>query len=319
MIKKNILLSDYSNFKIGGSAAYLLEVSLKEELISGLKEWQEMNIRNMQKPFVLAGGTNILIDDLGYQGLIILNRILGIKQNETTLTVGSGVLISDLLNFCVENSLSGLEWAGGLPGTIGGAVRGNAGSFNGETKDSILEVESINLETLQVSTRKKSDCDFSYRSSFYKTAQGENEFITEIKLVLTKGQKEEIQSKINEKIEYRKEKHPLEYPSIGSTFKNIPYDTLSDELKGEFRGFVKTDPFPVVPVTKLINLVGLKGKIIGGAQFSEKQPNFIINLRNASSEDVKALIVLAKKTIKEKYGIEIEEEIMYLGGEENGR
>ena len=159
------------------------------------------------------------------------------------------------------------------------------------------------------------DCKFSYRDSFFKSPEGQDEFITKVKLRFTTGESSVIKEKANGPVEYRKARHPLEYPNIGSSFKNIPYDLLPENLKEEFKDLIKTDPFPVIPVTKLINMVGLKGKTIGKAQFSEKQPNFIINLGGASSNDVKALINLAKQTIKEKYAIELEEEVMYLGGD----
>jgi len=315
MIKKNILLKDFSNYKIGGPAAYFLEITSEEELVNGLKEWENMNLAGLQPPFVLAAGTNILIDDKGYSGLIIHNKISGISKNENIVIVGGGVLLSNLLDFCIENSLSGFEWAGGLPGTIGGAVRGNAGAFGQEIKDSVIQVKSLNFNTLEGSIKKNSDCEFSYRNSFFKTEKGRDEVITQITLQLSNGNQNDIENKINEKIEFRIARHPMEYPSIGSTFKNVPFAKLPDNLKEEFKDSIKNDPMPIIPVVKILTLAGLKGTVIGEAQISEKHANFIINLGRASSNDVRSLIKLAKEKVFEKFGIKIEEEIIYLGGE----
>lgn len=301
-MQKNIPLKGFSNYKIGGPAKFLLEVNSIEDLKPDFKEFKKM--------MTLGAGSNVLISDEGFDGLVLLNRISGIEIQGESIKVGSGVTIDELLDFCLEHDLSGLEWAGGLPGTIGAAVRGNAGAFKGETKDSVLEVESIDLITKEVRKRINEECLFNYRWSVYK--ENPNEFITKVVLKLKKGDKNEIENSINEKIQYRKEKHPMEYPNIGSTFKNIPIKEVTEHQREEFRDFIKNDPFPVVLTTKLLALAGLKGKREGDAQISEKHPNFIVNLENAKASDVQSLIDLAKKTVKEKFNLELEEEITYL-------
>jgi len=305
-LQKNVLLKNYSNYKIGGPARLFAEISsvleLKEVLIATRNE----------KIFILGGGTNVLISDEGFGGLVIFNKIEGIEREGNDLKIGSGVLIKDILEYCIENSLSGLEWVGGLPGTIGGAVRGNAGAFKGETKDNVVEVESLDLKTLEEKTRTNNECNFSYRNSIFKSGGGLNEFITHVVLGLALGNKEEIKEKIAQKTDYRNNHHPMDYPNIGSIFKNIPLNSLSNELQKEFAVIVKTDPFPVVPVTKLLALCDLKGRRVGGAMISDKHPNFIINVNNAMASDVKALIEIARQAVKEKYGIFLEEEIAYL-------
>ncbi|MDP2637591.1 MAG: UDP-N-acetylmuramate dehydrogenase [Candidatus Levybacteria bacterium] len=307
--QENVLLKNYSNYKIGGPAKYFCGIGSVEELKEALKLALEKKI---SKIFILGKGTNILINDKGFDGLIIYNQIGGINILDESIEVGSGVLIKDLLNFCVENSLTGFEWAGGLPGTVGGAVRGNAGAFKGEIKDNILQVRSLDLKTLEEKIRTGDVCSFGYRNSIFKSGIAENEFIASVNLDLVKGDREEIKEKIQQKIDYRINRHPMNYPSIGSTFKNIPLDSLSPELQKEFAFIVKTDPFPVVPVTKLLALSDLKGKRVGGAMISDKHPNFIVNVDNASSRDVKTLIDIARQAVKDKYGIILEEEIMYL-------
>lgn len=345
-IKQNISLSQYSSYKIGGPAKYFAEVSSKEELI-GVLRWWNSKINSKIKPeekvaklfhlsggeageariFVLGGGTNVLIDDKGYDGLVILNKIkfmengkwkmlaprnLGEAGENGKLHVGSGILMEDLLKFCIENSLSGLSWAGGLPGTIGGAVRGNAGAFGGEIKGSIFQVESFDTKTLEIKKRNNSECNFGYRSSVFKT--NPNEIIIEVVLNLKKGNKEEIENQTNEKIDYRKRKHPSvsKEPNAGSIFKNIPAEGLPMEVAEEFKDKIKTDPFPVLPAGKLIAGAGLTGKRVGDITVSQMHPNFLVNAGHGKSSDVLSLINKIKTAVKKKYGIVLDEEITII-------
>lgn len=309
-ILQNVTLRNLSNYKIGGPASFFVEISNVNELDK--LDVQKFNLPagRQGKIFVLGSGTNVLIADEGFGGLVIHNNIKGIERKENVLKIGAGELLPNAVNFAIENSLSRLEWAGGLPGTIGGAVRGNAGAFGGEIKDNVLKVESFDLKRGKKFNRSNKECEFGYRSSFFKI--NPNEIITSVVLKLAKGNKEQIRKLTQEKIDYRNARHPMEYPNIGSTFKNIPFANLSEKLKKEFQLFVKNDPFPVVTTTKLLALAGLKGRRVGDAQISEKHPNFIVNLGNAKASDVLKLIEIAKKTVKEKWGIELEEEIMYL-------
>ncbi|HKC15037.1 MAG TPA: UDP-N-acetylmuramate dehydrogenase [Patescibacteria group bacterium] len=303
-LQKNVSLKDYSNYKIGGPASFFLE-------LENLDELKEINLDGYKKVFVMGAGTNILISDNGFDGLVIHNKILGIKHEDIDLRIGSGVLFSDVLKYCIENSLSGLEWAGGLPGTVGGAARGNAGAFGEETKDSVYEVESIDLYTKGKKIRKNIECEFDYRTSIFKE-NGDRELITEVFLKIKIGDKDEIVKKTQEKIDYRNQRHPMDYPSLGSTFKNVDWKDVPERFKEELKQYIKDDPMPIMPVAKLIFLVGLMGKKAGGAMISDKHPNFIVNVGNAKSSDVLELIELAKNTVKDKYDITLEEEIQYL-------
>jgi len=308
-LQENVLLKNYTNYKIGGPAKLFAEVTSVTELKEVIQFAKSLA---QDKIVILGGGTKVLINDNGFDGLIIYNKIGGILQLRSgKVNVGSGVLVGDLLKYCIENSLSGLEWAGGLPGTIGGAVRGNAGSFGGETKDSVVKVESLGIEALEEKTRDNAGCEFGYRNSIFKS-KNLPEFITYVTLKMVPGDKDKIRQAIQEKIDYRNIHQPMDLPSIGSTFKNIPLNSLSPELQKEFSVIVKNDPFPVIPVTKLLALAGLKGRRVGGAMISEKHPNFIVNIDDAKAQDVEELIKIAKETIKEKYKITLEEEIVYL-------
>lgn len=314
MIRQNISLKDYSNYKIGGNASYFLDIKTKEDLIEGIKEWREIekSLATVEKKtFILGGGTNILFSDDGFKGLVIKDSIDLIQLDKDRVICGGGTLFVKLLDFCIEHSLSGLEWAGGLPGTVGGAIRGNAGAFGGETKDNIESVTSLNLTNLETIERNKQQCEFSYRSSIFKVL-ATDELIISAAFILKKGEREKIEKEINEKAEFRKNKHPLENPNAGSVFKNVPFASVPERFRNELSQYVKNDPFPVVPTGKLIFLSGFKGKRVGDAMVSDKHTNFIINLGNATAKDVSDLITIIKKEVGQKFGIFLEEEIMLL-------
>jgi len=323
-IQKDVSLKNFSNYRIGGRAKYFLEVSSLLELKEGFAKWKK--ISETLPIFILGAGTNVLIGDKGFDGLVIHNKIKDIKivgseSQGVKVRVGAGVLMEDLLAFCIKNSLSGFEWAGGLPGTLGGAIRGNAGAFKGEIKDNIAEVTSLGIKTQQIKKRSLKDCKFEYRSSVFKNQSeeesgsqraGAKEIIIEAILSLKRGNKSDIENQTKEKIEYRRERHPLEFPNIGSIFKNISLEKVSQKLLKQLKDSIKNDPFPILPTAKLLALAGLKGKKQGEAMVSEKHPNFIVNLGSATSEDVLKLISQIKNIIKNKYGIELEEEITLL-------
>jgi len=329
--RERVNLKDFSNYRIGGPADFFFEGKNTEELKGALLEAKKLGI----EIFVLGGGTNLLVRDEGFRGLVLKPSINFIEQNHEILSVGAGVLVSDLLNFTIEKELSGLEWAGGLPGTVGGAIRGNAGAFGGEIKDSILEAESLDMDSGKVIFRSVAECDFGYRSSIFKTSgpstsSGQaGEIILSAKFSLQKGKSEDVAKAIQEKIDYRKLRHPLEYPNTGSTFKNVSVaqinadvtqidaDTIRVHPRGNprlsaFTTLVKKDPFPVVPAARLITLSGLKGKTYGGAMISEKHGNFIVNTGDAKASDVMYLIDLVKREVKNKFGIELEEEVQII-------
>ena len=310
MLAKNVPLSKYSNYKIGGNASYFSEFKSKVDLEIALAEYKEID-PELKSVFVLGTGTNVLFRDTGYDGLILKNEINGVRLEGNEIVVGSGTLMDELVSFAYANSLSGFEWAGGLPGSVGGAIRGNAGAFGGEIKDNLTKVTSVNIKSLKTITRENSECKFNYRQSVFKN-EATNEIILSASFSVVKGEKDEIKSKTQERIDYRIAKHPLEYPNIGSTFKNIPVEQVPSDVLEEFKNYVKDDPFPVLPVAKLIVTIGLMGKRVGDAEVSQKHPNFIVNLGGAKAKDVLALIQIVKEEINNKYRISLEEEIMIL-------
>lgn len=319
MFVEDVLLSKYSNYKIGGPAGSFFEAKKVDEIGKALNMWRQTAIKIRQDKnaiFILGAGTNILFDDKGYDGLIIKPKIEFIKKegrDNLVLRVGAGVLTRDLLNYLIPKNLSGLEWAGGLPGTLGGAIRGNAGAFGGEIKDIVKEVISLDISGRKpkIIKRSASKCLFGYRSSIFKINKNK-EIIIEVVLVFKKGDSGAIKSVVEQNINYRKERQPLEYPNIGSIFKNVDLKKFPKGKEKKVLASVKKDPFPVVPAAYLISETGLKGISFGGAMISPKHPNFIVNVLNASSADVKGLIKFVKIKVKDKFGVKLEEEIEYL-------
>lgn len=319
--KENVPLSKFSHYKIGGPARFFFEAKSEKDVRWAIKEAKARKV----PVFVLGGGTNLLISDAGFDGLVLRVDIRDVKVSGTKIVVGAGVVMADLLKTSIARSLSGLEWAGGLPGTVGGAVRGNAGCFGGEIKDNVVSVRSFDTKTMKIVVRSASACAFAYRHSVFKKRNGA-EVILSAAFALAKGNKNDIAKVINERIEYRKKNHPLEHPNIGSIFKNVPlyavrkkgsaqYKKALKETNLVFRGSrfsIKTDPFAVISAGKLISESGLRGVSAGGAMISPKHPNFIVNVLGAESTDVMSLIMLAKAEVRGKFGISLEEEIQLL-------
>jgi UDP-N-acetylmuramate dehydrogenase len=306
-IKKKVPLSKYSNYKIGGPARYFLSVKNIQELKETVK-WVKNNKLDF---FILGGGTNLLIPDDGFSGLIIKPDFKSISFSGSKVKIGAGVSVADILKKTIQKKLSGLEWAGGLPGSFGGAVRGNAGAFGGEIKDNIESVESFDLVSEKIIIRKNSACRFSYRNSIFKEKQG-REVIISATVKLEKGDSKKIQESINEKINYRKERQPLEYPNIGSIFKNVDLKKVPPKFRKVFARSIKQDPIPVIPTARLISECGLKGISFGGAMISPKHPNFIVNVLDAKASDVLELMNLIKIEVKKKFNIVLEEEVQIV-------
>lgn len=305
-IEEKILLKDYSTFKIGGPAKYFVEV----EKIEDLKKSIQWTKDRKEKFMILGGGSNLLFSDQGFSGLVIKlkNKKLKFKKG-AEIICQSGVALSQLVNFSVEKSLTGLEWAAGIPGTVGGAVRGNAGAFGSEMKDIIEKVFYLNLNNLKKEKCNKDECKFDYRESVFK--EFDHRIIWEIVFELKKGNKEKIQEEVDKIIKQRSEKHPCltDNGSAGSVFKNPRVnqdivDSFEKEKGIKCKGFSRQ-----VPASWLIDMCDLKGMRVGGVKVSEKQANFIVNDENGTASDVIILISLIKQKVRNTFGVQLEEEI----------
>lgn len=307
-IKNNYDLAALTTFKIGGRAEFFLEIKTAAELISALK-WSKRN--NIQVRW-FAGGSNILVKDGKISGLVIKIKMADLKIDGNNLVGGAGLTLAKAVKAALANSLSGLEWAAGIPGTVGGAIRGNAGAFGQTIGQAIESVEAIDLKKLSLVCFNREQCEFSHRNSIFK--ERSELIIYRVRLSLVRGQLESIKNQIVNHLKYRANSQPQE-PSAGCIFKNLEYKKvikqnkkLAEDLaaKGLVRG-------GKIGVGYLIDQLGLKGKTVGGAKISEKHANFIVNTGKASAQDVKKLINFIKKKVNGKFKIKLEEEIQYFG------
>jgi len=305
-IKENVSLADHTSFKIGGWTKYFFEANTKKELIKALEAIKQTNLPF----FILAGGSNVLFSDNGFDGLVIKIQFSDFKCEDLEIYAQAGAKLSDIVNLSVEEELKGLEWAAGIYGTIGGAVRGNAGAFNDSIRDILKQVEVLVLPDLEIKNFSKDKCQFGYRESIFK--KNNDLIIISALLKLKKGNKQKIQEKIENNITYRKDNHPLDKPSAGSIFKNPEFKMIDKGLLQDYPDLKKFSSKGIVPAGFLIDAAGLRGKRIGNARISEKHCNFIVNLRRAKAEDVLKLIDLAKEKIRALFGIELQEEIMII-------
>ena len=283
--QNNISLSKYTTFKIGGPARYFCIAKSKEDLIKAVKKAKDLN----SPFFVLAGGSNVLALDKGYNGLVIKIKNCKLKIKNCNLYVEAGVNLNELAGIAAEESLAGLEWANGMPGMIGGALFGNSQAFDTKMSDIVKSVEVLDIKTLKIRKLLKSECLFSTKNSIFK--QNKNLIILSVVIKLKKGNRQEIQNRIKKHLYFRRQNQPLNFPSAGSIFINKTGTTSSSYL---------------------IEKAGLKGTKIGKAEISKKHAGFIINLGGAKAKDVLKLIEFTKRKVKNKFGIDLQEEIQIV-------
>jgi len=296
---QNESLADHTTFKIGGEADYFFVAQNNDDLIRAVKVTHNLNLPF----FILGGGSNLLVSDKGFRGLVIkvqssCRRQSGYGASATKLKVQSnkiiadaGVSLSKLIDSSIENELSGLEWATGIPGTVGGAVRGNAGAFGKEMSDVARSVKVLSISNnITVKQYNNIAIKFAYRDSIFKHNK---DIILSVEFELKNGNKEKSRNIIQGYLLERKEFQPLDYLSAGCIFKN-PREKLVGEL---------------------IDLAGLKGKRIGDARVSEKHANFIVNSGNAKAKDVIELIKIIQERVFKKFGIKLKLEIELVGFE----
>lgn len=301
-IEKNYSLADETTFKVGGPAEFFVAVDNKKQLETAAKE-----ARKKETPItILGGGSNVIISSKGIKGLVIKIRSGEITLlDDNLLQVGAGVSLPRLSRFAMDNSFKGLEWALGVPGTAGGAIYGNAGAFNQSISEFVEEVEV--LRGLKTEVISSNDLEFGYRMSTFKR---DDLIILSASLRLKNGDYEEIKKKTEKYLAYRDDNHPLDMPCAGSIFKNPT--GVSEDLFNDYPELEEFKERGSIPAGYLIEKVGLKGTKKGGAMISKKHANFIVNADKASSEDIINLIKKAKKKVKEKFGVDLEEEVRYI-------
>lgn len=276
-IEKDISLSTLTTYKTGGIA----KLVVYPNNINNLKQLLKLIHKHNIKYFILGKGSNTLFSDKEFNGVIIkLDKLNNFEIKETEIYVESGMILSKLVQVSIKNELTGLEFAIGIPGTIGGAIYMNAGAY-GSKMSNIVKSVIILDEKLQIEEIPLEKLKFDYRYSIFQA--NKNLICVAANIKLEHGNHDEIASKIKENLLKRKNSQPLEYPSAGSVFRNP---------EGNYAG-------------KIIEELGLKGKNIGGAEISTKHANFIINKNNASSSDILNLIKLVQKEVKDKYKIDL--------------
>lgn len=282
--RQNEPMRAHTTFKIGGEADIFIIPASPAALISAVKKCTGLEIPY----FILGNGSNLLVSDGGIEGAVIsLAGINGISAKGEKITCGAGAMLSSVCLKALSLSLTGLEFAYGIPGTAGGALYMNSGAYGGQMADVIESAECLTASG-EIKTLKKEDMRLGYRSSVFKKG---GLIIISLTLALKKGDKAEIKAEMDELLNRRKQKQPLEYPSAGSTFKRP---------EGYFAG-------------ALIEKNGLKGLTVGGAQVSEKHAGFVINRGGATAADVKALIGKIQKKVFENDGVMLEPEVIFTG------
>lgn len=289
-IKFDEPMSKHTTLKIGGT----VDIFVVPESIEDIKCTVEFAKKYNVPITVIGNGSKLLVLDAGIRGIVLKigSKFSNVNIDYEYVTVDAGMSLPRLAIILKDNSLSGLEFAAGIPGHVGGAIFMNAGAYGGEMSNIVTEVTYLD-ENLQIKTLTNDELEFGYRNSFFKKNKDKGYVILQAKFKLEKGNKEEIASKMKENNEARKTKQPLEYPNAGSTFKRP---------EGYFVG-------------KLIDDLGLKGYRIGGAQISTKHSGFIVNIDNAKASDVLQLINYVKEKVFEANGVKLEEEIIILGEE----
>lgn len=278
-------MKDHTTFRVGGPAECFITVDSRKQLAKALSYL----LLTGWDFFIVGNGSNLLVGDRGYRGVVIRlgAEFSGIEVSGEKMTVGAGALLGSAAKAALEAGLTGFEFAAGIPGTLGGAVRMNAGAYGGEMKQVVEYVEVMGMDG-EILYLDNETMEFGYRTSAIKNRPY---VVLGAQLKLKAGEKEKIAEIMRDLAQKRREKQPLEFPSAGSTFKRP---------EGYFAG-------------KLIQDAGLSGKSVGGAQISEKHCGFVINRGDATAADVSQLIRETQQTVQDKFGVTLEPEVIFLG------
>ncbi len=282
-------MASHTTFRIGGLADCFMQLENTEQLIKVRKYLSQVGVPF----FVLGNGSNLLVSDEGFRGVILQ---IGPKMNRVTvegsvIVAQAGASMAQIARTAMEHELTGMEFASGIPGTIGGGVVMNAGAYGGELSRIVTQVNVVNSEG-EIMELDNETMEFGYRTS---TIRNNSFTVTEVILRLEKGDRQQIRERMEELAARRREKQPLEYPSAGSTFKRPA---------GHYAG-------------QLIMEAGLRGFQCGGAKVSDKHCGFVINTGNATAEDVRKLIREVQARVKDQFNVDLETEVLFLGWEKN--
>lgn len=306
-IQEDVLLSPYTTFKIGGLARYFSQVTNIDEVKESL-HWARANNQNV---LILGGGSNVLIADSGYPGLVIhTSEVLPTIEDGYKMKVFSGCSLMTAVETSQQRSLAGLEYLSGIPGTIGGAVFGNAGAFGTAMKDVVSAVTAIHSQTFEEKIFSQKECEFGYRQSYFK--RNPEWILVQVELSLKEGNASHLLMVMEDTLAQRNIKQRQDVKSAGSYFSNpvIEDRQLRKEFEDELGSKSRENR---VPAGWIIDKAGLRGKRIGDAMVSEEHSNYILNVGRATSEDVVILESIIKQTVRDKYNVQLEREVRYVG------
>jgi UDP-N-acetylmuramate dehydrogenase len=291
----------HTTFRVGGPADFYYPARTPSALVEALRTAHRLDL----PVFLLGGGSNLLVSDAGFRGLVVRNAIESIEFDGAVAHVGCGADFLELIYQCRDRELSGLEFAAGIPGSVGGALYGNAGCYGQDIGSFTIECTHATPDGATVETRPAAWYEFAYRDSRLK--RDPRVLLTAL-LQFRPGRRDEIQKVIEEKLEIRRVKHPawrIE-PTAGSYFKNLPPDW-------QMPGAKHSPGTRRVPAGQLLDEVGCRGLRVGDAMVYAKHANILVNAGHATARDVLALAEEMKRRVREKFGVELEEEVMFLG------
>lgn len=318
-IQKDVKLSEILWYKIGGIANFLLECENREDILEAI---EFIKTHKPHKILVCGTGSNLIFPDGHFDGVVIQIITPTTRDYhdihitpEGYVDAFAGEMLDSLILFAFDHQLTGLEWAGGLPGTIGAGVRGNVGAYGGEMKDTLVEATVLDYteEKPELKTLTNQELQFVYRGSYIKSHK--KMVVVSARFLLKKSTEEEVAAAraiYNDHREHRKKNHPLDYANCGSVFKNLREKEQIDSVLRAFpdlREYVEKKWYGKVATASVIEHLGLKGYQVGDAQISEKHALFIINKGNATAHDVLSVINKVKDTFNEKFGFEPEVEV----------
>lgn len=306
--KHNVTLAPYTTFKVGGKASLFVEVSSPIELAEAL----ETADRESVPVFILGGGSNVLFSDNGFPGLVIRMVDGGILvRGDGCITAGSGIPLQEVVHTAAENSLAGIETLAGIPGSVGGALRGNAGAFGNDIGRHVVSVKTFHKETGMVKEVLAKDCAFGYRESYFKK-HPHTIILSAVLKLKPDGHRTDIRRVMRETIAKREEKHSQTALCAGSFFMNpvVSDRNLQRDFELESGATCREGK---IPAGWLIDLVGLRGKSIGGAMVSMEHPNYLVNTGNAKAEDVVMLSSLIKTRVRDELSVMLQEEVQLVG------
>jgi len=284
-------LAPLTTYNTGGKARFFVSVEDASEIVKVISGAQRLGIPF----FLIGGGSNLLISDSGYDGLIVKVDVRGMElSSPKTINCGAGVELMSLVDFATTNGLTAMEFAAGIWGSVGGAICGNAGAFGGDM-GSIISTVTVVTRDGAVKTVGRDYCRFEYRDSYLKKT---SEVVVTAEFELEPGEKNVIQSRVDDILKHRSERHPVNSRTAGSFFKNVPD---------------ASQPHGKLAAGKLLEDAGAKGLSIGGAKVFDKHANIIVNTGKATTKDIRQLADIMKQKVLDKFGIELEEEVVSVG------